>query len=412
MMQCQAAIERQRERGLSAMYAPVAILLAFSIIGANVVSLYFSRIGIIPDLLLLSVSIPAFLWSVGRGVDIRNLGLFVLIISAMALTYVIYSAAALSYIGFRNVAAMFTAAATFLFFYRESHLLCRSAIFLIALLMPLSTFALLWDSPYAVAKNNINGAMCYYLIAVFLCVPGLGRMRSIHVVLLFLLIFVLSMVNDHRTLAGSSVLLLLQYFMLSSNIARSKMRALMFIGLVVTIAGVIWLLVDPVMSKLTSAWNSEVLEEGGRRLMSGRDVLWPVVWKAIAEHPAFGLGPGTVLSDIYTTNLSAHNLYLQIGLQIGYGGFVFLLLMFWSLWRVAGRESCLATRVPENLMTVVITMVAIHSLFAVFLLQNALAVGVPVWMVLGLGLGELARQRIKYRPLFGFDGGRIRNSFA
>ena len=167
--------------------------------------------------------------------------------------------------------------------------------------------------------------MCYYLIAVFMCIPGLGRIKSRHVVILFLLIFALSVINDHRTLAGSSVLLLLQYLMLSANIARSKLRALMFVGLIVTVAGVIWLLVDPVMSKLTAAWNSAVLEEGGRRLMSGRDVLWPVVWKAIAEHPVLGAGPGTVLSDIYTTNLSAHNLYLQIGLQIGYGGFVFLL---------------------------------------------------------------------------------------
>lgn len=366
--------------------------IAYTIIIANAVNLYFSRLGAVPDVLLLGVTIPAFLWTVSEGIDIRRIRFFLIVVASMIGIYVLYSGARLSLQGFRNAAALFTVTATFLFYFRASNLLTRSTGFLIALIIALGTFIFLWHTPFSVTKNNINAAMCYYLIAIFMCYPGLRKIRTRHITLLFFLIFSISALNGHRTLAGSSILVLLQYYVLSMNVRRTQLRFLMYVGLITVVSGVIALLASPRMSEFALAFNTVVTSEGGRTLMSGRQILWPIVWQAIVAHPVLGMGPGTVLGDIYSTTLSAHNLYLQVGLQIGFVGFAMLVLLFWSLWRAARPIGPPATRNAENLMTAVITMVIVHSLFAVFLLQNALVVAVPVWMVLGLGLGALARE--------------------
>jgi len=373
--------------------------IAYLIIFANVVNLYFARTGIMPDLLVLAASIPAFLWALNTGIADRRIRFYLLIVTALFGLYLVYSISQQSLLGIRNSVALFTVTATFLFFFSASRYLLRSMGFFVALLLPLGSFVFLAEIPFAVGKNNINGAMCYYLIAIFFCHPGLVGIRTRHVTLLFVLIFGLSAINGHRALAAASVLLLLQYYVLATNVARNHVRFSMFAGLVVVVGGIIALLADPSMTVYTSALDALVTSEGGRTVMSGRQVLWPVVWQAIAANPLLGMGPGTVLSDIYTTNLSAHNLYLHTGLQIGYPGFVMLTLLFWSLWRAADPVGPAVARSAENLVTVVITMVAVHSLFEVFLFQNALVIGVPVWMVLGLGLGALANEAALAKPM-------------
>lgn len=376
-------------------------IIAYSIIIANVVNLFFVRLGIITDVLLLATSIPALFWALSRGIDTRRIGLYLFVAAAFFVFYLLYSAFLLSYNGFRNVAALIVVISTFLFFFRAASYLCANTGFLISLFIPLGSFVLLWENPYAVGKNFINAAMCYYLVAIFLCYPGMLRLKSRHVTILFFLIFAVSAANGHRTLAASSVFLLFQYYILSMDIARQQLRFMMFVGMTAAVAGVIAVLTNPDMAVVTAVLNDIVTGEGGRSLNSGRQILWPVVWQAIVDHPILGLGPGTVVSDIYATPLSAHNLYLQIGLQVGYVGFGLLLLLFWSLWHAARPTGSPVTRLVENLMSVVVTMVVMHSLFDVFLLQNALAVGVPVWMVLGLGLGMLSSEAAKIDSMRG-----------
>lgn len=373
--------------------------IAYLIIFANVVNLYFARTGTIPDLLVLAASIPAFLWALNTGIGDRRIRFYLVIVATLFGLYLGYSLLQQSFVGIRNSVALFTVTATFLFFFCASRYLLRSTGFFVALLLSLSSFVFLADIPYAVGKNNINGAMCYYLISIFFCHSGLIGIRTRHVTILFVLIFALSVINGHRALAAASVFLLVQYYVLATNAGRGYLRFLMFGGLVAVVGGIIALLADPSMTVYASAFDALVTSEGGRTIMSGRQVLWPVVWQAITANPFLGMGPGTVLSDIYTTNLSAHNLYLHTGLQIGYPGFVMLTLLFWSLWRAAGPVGPRVARSAENLVTVVITMIAVHSLFEVFLYQNALVIGVPVWMVLGLGLGALANEAALAKPM-------------
>jgi O-antigen ligase len=332
-----------------------------------------------------------------NGIDTRRIRLYIVVVVGLFTVYVFYSAAQFSLQGFRNAVALFAVSSVFLFFFRASNLLMESKGFLIALIIAFGSFVFLWHMPFSVAKNNINGAMCYYLIAAFLCLSRCRNFSTSQVAMLFIMIFVISALNRHRTLAGASVLLLLQYFILNRNVYRVQLRGVMFVGLVGVVAGTIALLVDPKMTAFATAFNTLVTSEGGRTLMSGRQILWPAVWQAFEANPVFGMGPATVPGDLYSTTLSAHNLYLQIGLQLGFVGFGFLLLLFWSLWRATRPVGLPSTWAAENLMTVVVTMVIVHSLFGVFLFQNALVIGVPVWMVLGIGLGALSRESAKIR---------------
>lgn len=371
---------------------PVPDLIALLFVCASVVNVYAVRHGTVPDLMLLGVAVVAFVWTISKGLNAKKIMLYLLTIGMLFSLYVLLSAYHLSYGGFRNAASIFAVTAIFLFFFGSSRYLQTSPVFLAALCIGFAFFIFLRELPLDVSRNLVNSAMCYWVISIFLCLTRLKSIALWNVSILFTIIFVLSLVNDHRTLAGLSVILLFQFIVLNLNIARKPMRALMFVGMVLCGVGVIALLVHPDLIVFANAFNDLLLSEGERRIMSGRELIWPAIWEAILLNPILGLGPGASTGDLYATNLSAHNFYLEIGMQLGLVGIVLVVVLFWSLWRVAkpsGRpELCAA----ENFLTVLITMVALHCLFDVFLTQDSLAVGIPVWMALGLGLGGLARE--------------------
>jgi len=173
----------------------------------------------------------------------------------------------------------------------------------------------------------------------------------------------------------------------------------MFAGIVLCGGAIVSFLVNPKMLVFANAFNDFLASEGERTIMSGREVIWPALWDAILQNPVLGLEPGASTSDLFATNLSAHNFYLEIGMQLGFVGIFLVVLMFWALWRIPYPSRRLGYRNAEDLLTVLITMVVVHSLFDVFITQDSLAVGIPVWIALGLGLGGLAHNDMAASPV-------------
>lgn len=375
-----------RERAARA--SGITVFFACVIVLADVADMFLVQSGALPDAIVFGVVLGAFAWTVTKGWLPRPTVPLVATTTTFACLYIVSSILHGSGHGLRNAASMFTVLAVFLFFFANAAAVQRSRLYLWSLLTGLSLLPLIWLVPSGAGKNMINGTMCYYLVAAFLWMTKL-KIKTSHVALLFLVVMIVSLWNDHRALAGAAPLLFLQYVILESGLPRSWLRPLMFISLFLVIAVVIALLVDPRMWGVALAFNAVVRNAGERSLMSGRQVLWPAIWGAIIRHPTFGLDPGATPSSVFNTTLSSHNLYLQVGLQMGIVGMVLVCLLFLCLWQMATPPRERGREAGSSIMIVVITMVAIHSLFEVFLTQNALAVGVPAWMVLGVGLGSL-----------------------
>ena len=87
---------------------------------------------------------------------------------------------------------------------------------------------------------------------------------------------------------------------------------------------------------------------------------------------------------------SAHNLFLQIGLQTGIVGLLLLALLCASLiLGVRSRHGGEVTPVQRFVATCIV-MVIIQNVFEVYLLQNLLSVGICSWILIGMGMGAAA----------------------
>jgi O-antigen ligase len=121
-----------------------------------------------------------------------------------------------------------------------------------------------------------------------------------------------------------------------------------------------------------------------KNLQSGRNVIWTLVFQGILDAPLFGHGPYYLPRNLFAIDLSAHNLYLQVALQVGLLGVSALLAMLYAVWRVfwQGRHD---NRV--RLAAGFTAAILIHQTFDVSLTQHNLSLGLLMWMIMGLGAG-------------------------
>ena len=96
---------------------------------------------------------------------------------------------------------------------------------------------------------------------------------------------------------------------------------------------------------------------------------------------------------------SAHNLFLQVGLQAGIPGMTALAALFASLlFGLAAPQGGAAEPVRRFALAALVTVI-VHSAFEVFLLQDNMVVAAIAWLLLGLGAGlAIGRPCIPARP--------------
>lgn len=135
-------------------------------------------------------------------------------------------------------------------------------------------------------------------------------------------------------------------------------------------------------------YDEIIYQYSNKSLFSGRQAIWSVLLEAVAKQPLFGYGVGTLPADVFPYESpyaegSAHNLYLQITLQVGFVGLGALFLLIGAIWH--------AFRVrPTNKITIIAAAYFIgllfHQTFEVTLTQNNLSIGLLQWLILAVGL--------------------------
>lgn len=121
----------------------------------------------------------------------------------------------------------------------------------------------------------------------------------------------------------------------------------------------------------------------GKSLLSGRNEIWITISELIKQKPYLGYGPNVSIEEVIGTQLSAHNLYIQITLQVGFIGLSLFLLFLLFIWRTLwlGRKD---TRVA--IASSFFIGIIIHQTFEVSLTQNNFGVGLIQWLIIGVGL--------------------------
>jgi len=135
-------------------------------------------------------------------------------------------------------------------------------------------------------------------------------------------------------------------------------------------------------------FNHQIYEITGKNFFSQRERLWIVLIEAIKEQPITGYGSNVLPTDIIGKEVSAHNLYLQIFLQVGLVGLLLFLFMLWQIWEILRLGSLnLQVRITGAFFIGIL----VHQAFEVSLTQNHLSIGMIQWTIIGIGINRCTR---------------------
>lgn len=121
----------------------------------------------------------------------------------------------------------------------------------------------------------------------------------------------------------------------------------------------------------------------GKSIMSGRNELWVPLLEFINQRPLVGYSPGTMASELFSTDQSPHNLYLNILMQIGYLGLISILLIFLVIWMtLINVKNNFIVKLSGSYFIGII----IHQSFEITLFQNQLSIGLLQLFIVAIGL--------------------------
>ncbi len=241
-----------------------------------------------------------------------------------------------------------------------------------------------------VIKNAVGGAVLGglgLLLFVFVALrPKFSRL-SVALPIYLVVGVILGMLVDHRMLMLLFALALPMCLLVYAVWNNTLLRRGIFWATVGLITINVMLNVKHEDFALSRFLHELSVEIFGRRFFSGREDIWIAVLAEIDQSPWFGHGAGVVPSRLINSELSSHNLYLQILLQVGIVGLIPLALFFRSVLARVFRQP----RTAASVVAVTnILGVMIYNCYEVVLTQNTLAVGVVEWSLIGLAFVSVA----------------------
>jgi len=161
-----------------------------------------------------------------------------------------------------------------------------------------------------------------------------------------------------------------------------------FVAVVGSLVGFLFLYTHWIEDPTFQQFDQILYTHTGKSLFSGRHNIWPLLLELWRGSPWLGLGAGFKPQRVLPYEVSAHNLFLQIAVQVGLLGltaFLFFLLGIWkAFWRA--RHDRLA-RASGAYFAGLLT----YCVFEVTLTQNNLSQALFQWLILGVGISRCRR---------------------
>lgn len=234
---------------------------------------------------------------------------------------------------------------------------------------------------------NTNSLGTYALFLSFfpaLYIVSYRKLKSSRLLILFGAVLTTIFLSGTRSVMLSvvfGIITLAVWKFISKNKTFFKLYFLSILAFIFTYT-VVYPRLDKILVNFNQ-YNYFIIEHTGKGILSGRDRLWSFLIDVIAQKPLIGHGSGAIISDFMRTTLSAHNLYLQIALQVGLIGVTILAIFLLQIWKVfwVNRYD------PKVILAACYYVgILIYQVNEISLLQNDPAVNLLQWLTIGLGL--------------------------
>ncbi len=125
------------------------------------------------------------------------------------------------------------------------------------------------------------------------------------------------------------------------------------------------------------------LQLTSKNVYSGRDVMWILVLRKIQERPLLGYGPMAEPRKLFATDHRAYSTYLLIALQVGLIGLALFILLLNAIWNGfwSGRN-----HPAVRIAAAALVFIVVHDIFEAHFTQGNAALGILMWMSIGIGL--------------------------
>lgn len=294
--------------------------------------------------------------------------------------------------GVKNTVSIISCALIVIYYLRYGKIILSSFLFLRAakiLLLAITFLAL-----FGLNEKNFDTGVAFYAGA-FLCYLHIFCRRGgafFLVILFFGAMIGLAVYSNFRMLIFLSAFSMLIYVALLKLSFGSRGIKIIYTIILILMAMFFMFYVKLEENPYLVDLNNFAYERTGRLLQSGRDKIWPDLYDLIQERIFFGFGVDALPSEYIDTNLSAHNYYLQLMLQMGFFGLILALWFIFNMWMLVAN---IASRNLGNAFAAgVFSSFIVHNLTEVLMFQNALPIAFLEWTFVSVVIG------LSYR---GFD---------
>jgi len=300
------------------------------------------------------------------------------------------------------------------------------------MVQPWTTFPVLSST----ILNGIQSCLLLTVGTVLLLRSGSRRRRHLLALLVFAMITVIGNLYGYRALLAFALLTFPFYGLFFRALRGWRVGLLLALVTVLAVCLMIVIIGTPRLDDMLEEINDFFAEQMTGRFLSGREMLW---YRAIIDMEAtswLGRGTGTTLSDLLAVDRlllalpaehippvlqrfqerldylqpiekerrppiyrvlraglnadatpSAHNLFLQIGLQTGLPGLVALLALCLSLFLPLRSPGGARVQPLQAWAATGILLLLLLGVYDVFLLQGILSWGVFAWIFIGISTG-------------------------
>lgn len=241
-------------------------------------------------------------------------------------------------------------------------------------------------SENTVLNTNKLGAYAFMLsfFPILYIVNYTKKFKVVKLILIIVLTLFIILFTGTRSILLSIFFMILTLILWKTLSKNKTIYNLFFVFIIVFC--ILFTIVYPQLDTLIPNfhyYNNIIIEYTGKSLFSGRNELWKIIINLVKAKPFLGYGSGTLISDFLFTNLSAHNLYLQIGLQVGLIGISALIVCLFNIWKAFWNN-----RYNKKVIIVACYFVGfiIYQLSEISLTQNNFTFSVLHWLIIGIGL--------------------------
>lgn len=237
-------------------------------------------------------------------------------------------------------------------------------------------------------RKNVLGGIIYYLLMIVAISTLSDTIRWFT----FPVTLIIGFFLNQRMLLALALNLVIAYSGLS--IFRTRRRSyVVFLVLLIAVTTFVITYTMPDRPVFYEWINQLLIDTTQRSLYSGRQELWPLILVKISESPLIGHGSGATPQNLLNVELSSHNLYLQVLLQVGVLGLGVLIVLLLSIWDNMAR----ALNIPRvRFAAAAFLSIILHQMSEVSLIQNQFAMGILQWTLIGLATSQVYTSSSRY----------------